>query len=164
MKEIPLLFCWIMQHLAECKLTQRGTNWAVPSIPQELVGVSVRASSQCQEIRQNSMHRNKSTGVLLQQANMGPGHRQRERGKKLTCKGFHFPDFQVGRRKRTNNESKKMSQRTFQKSHCSTQRGWDSGSFIQISFMSPLLTKEIWLKKIFFFLIGEAINGHTVWS
>lgn len=48
---------------------------------------------------------------------------ERERGEKLTCKGFHFPDFQVGRRKRTNNESKKMLQRMFQKSHCSTQRG-----------------------------------------
>jgi hypothetical protein len=37
-----------------------------------------------------------------------PGQGKRVYGK-LTCKGFHFPAFQGGRRKRTNNEVRKTS-------------------------------------------------------
>lgn len=65
----------------------------------------------------------------LQQANVAPGtRRERERYEELTCKGFHFPAFQGGRRKRINNESKKISQRTFWKSHCSQETLFESAS------------------------------------
>lgn len=71
-KEIHFFLYWIMQNLAECRLTQKGTNWAVPGIPHSCwePHTLVRASRQCQQIRQNNMHGNKSARVWLQKANV----------------------------------------------------------------------------------------------
>lgn len=133
-----------------------GVNWAVPSTPLQLVRTTPQSKPPSVPTDETEQYTWKEASECPSNRLMWHlGHGWRESCERLTCKGFHFPAFQGGRRKRTNNESKKMSQRMFWKV-TALQRGvgTQEALFISASWVCFLAQKSQ-------LNYEKSINGHT---